>query len=105
MSFATCHVSHVTYHMSHVTCHMLHDTKPQSGEASQLRVCYQRGLHRLVYFPPEVPRIYIKHRMPVVRKRFSSTKVVQVSRRSSGQQKKFKVAEKAETIQVKHIFI
>ena len=51
VSGVTCHVSHVTYHMSRVTCKM-----PdffififlQSGEASQGRVCYQRGLPRLV---------------------------------------------------------
>ena len=44
-SCVTCHMSHVTCHMSHVTCHMSHVT---SGEAYQWRVCYQRGLPRLV---------------------------------------------------------
>ena len=37
-----CQVSHVTCHMSCVTCHI------DSGEASQWRVCYQRGLPCLV---------------------------------------------------------
>ena len=47
----TCHMSSVTFHMSHVTCHVLHVTfkeKIQSGEAYRWRVCYQRGLPRLV---------------------------------------------------------
>ena len=39
-----CRMSHVTYHMSHVTCKM-----SQSGGASWWRVCYQRGLLRLVF--------------------------------------------------------
>ena len=39
-----CHVSHVSCHMPHVTCHM-----SQSGEDSRWRVCYQRGLTRLVF--------------------------------------------------------
>ena len=47
----TCHVSGVTCHMSHVTCQMS-DVTCQifflSGEDSQGRVCYQRGLPRLV---------------------------------------------------------
>ena len=62
----TCHVSHVTCHMSRVTCHVSHvkntffynffkkknyTTKNigQSGGASRWRVCYQRGLPRLVW--------------------------------------------------------
>ena len=54
----TCHVSRVTCHMSHVTCHMSHVTchiflfiffLGQSGEAYWSRVCYQRGLPRLVF--------------------------------------------------------
>ena len=45
MSRLKCHVSGVTCHMSGVTCHFF----LQSGEASRLRVCYQRGLPRLVY--------------------------------------------------------
>ena len=66
MSCVTCHVSRVTCHMSCVTCHMSHVTchvskkkfflffffyrkkMEKSGEASRLRVCYQRGLPRLV---------------------------------------------------------
>ena len=47
-----CHMSHVTCHVSHVTCHMYFFYFlfffGQSGEASQGRVCYQRGLPRLV---------------------------------------------------------
>ena len=60
MSHVTCHMSHVTCHMSHVTCHMSHVTCHMSrfiylffffrkiGEAYRWRVCYQRGLPRLV---------------------------------------------------------
>ena len=53
VSRITCHVSHVTCHMSHVTCHISHVTCHifffwQSGEAYRWRVCYQRGLPRLV---------------------------------------------------------
>ena len=40
-----CHMSYVTCHMSHVMCHM----SIFFGEAYRLRVCYQRGLPRLVY--------------------------------------------------------
>ena len=47
MSRVTCHLSHViTCHMSHVICHNLFFK--QRGEASQRRVCYQRGLPCLV---------------------------------------------------------
>ena len=43
-----CHVSHVTCHMSHVTCHFFSFFSfGQSSEA--YRVCYQRGLPRLVF--------------------------------------------------------
>ena len=50
-----CHVSHVMCHMSRVTCHNVHVIffffllfSGQSGEAYRWRVCYQRGLPRLV---------------------------------------------------------
>ena len=50
MSCVTCHVSPVTCNLSHVTCHIfLLLFSLQSGEASQGRVCYQRGLPRLVF--------------------------------------------------------
>ena len=39
-----CHMSHVTFHMSHVAFFFF----GQSGEAYRWRVCYQRGLPRLV---------------------------------------------------------
>ena len=56
VSPVTCHLSHVTCHMSPVTCHLTHvilifcyqKKKILSGEASLWRVCYQRGLPRLV---------------------------------------------------------
>ena len=59
VSGVTCHVSHVKCHQSHVTCHVSHVRLlllyiyififfGQSGEASQGRVCFQRGLPRLV---------------------------------------------------------
>ena len=44
MSRVTCYVSHVACHMSHVIFFF-----GQSGEAYQWRVCYQRGLPRLIY--------------------------------------------------------
>ena len=52
-----CHVSrHMSRHMSRVTCHVSRVTCHiffsfffrQSGEAYRWRVCYQRGLPRLV---------------------------------------------------------
>ena len=47
-----CHVSHVTCHVSHVTCHMsniyIYIFFGQNSEAYRWRVCYQRGLPRLV---------------------------------------------------------
>ena len=57
VSCVMCHVSHVTCHVSPVTCHIFNPTTKfyttkkvgQSGGASRWRVCYQRGLPRLVY--------------------------------------------------------
>ena len=60
MSRVTCHMSRVTCHMSRVTCHMeffliffliffLFFLFGQSGEVYRWRVCYQRGLPRLVF--------------------------------------------------------
>ena len=53
MSGVRCQVSRVTCHVSHVMCHMyfflLLFFFSQSGEAYRLRVCYQRGLPRLVF--------------------------------------------------------
>ena len=61
MSRVTCHMSCVTCHMSHVACHIskkiysyflfvfLYSFFRQGGGASWWRVCYQRGLPRLVY--------------------------------------------------------
>ena len=55
VSYVRCHVSDVVCHVSHVTCHMSHVTIiyifiyfGQSGEVYRWRVCYQRGLPRLV---------------------------------------------------------
>ena len=52
MSHVLCHVSCVTCHMSHVTCNFFFFFFWQSGEAYRWRVCYQRGLPRLVFSPP-----------------------------------------------------
>ena len=63
MSCVTCHVSRVTCHVSPVTCHLSKNyffdiliyiffyvkKMGQSGGAGRWRVCYQRGLPRLVY--------------------------------------------------------
>ena len=58
MSHVTCHVSRVTCHMSRVTCHVSHVIFfiffLQSGEAYRWRVCYQRGLPRLVFFLSDI---------------------------------------------------
>ena len=56
VSCVMCHVSRVTCHLLPVTCHMSHDffyfftlkKVGQSGATSWWRVCYQRGLPRLV---------------------------------------------------------
>ena len=50
MSRVTCHVSNVTCHMSRVTCPIFFFFFffGKSGGASRWRVCYQRGLPRLV---------------------------------------------------------
>ena len=47
-------MSHVTFHVSHVTCHNFF---LQSGEISRLRVCYQRGLLRLVLVMTTSPHL------------------------------------------------
>ena len=58
-SCVTCHVSQrVMCHVSRITCHMSHVIFfiflyfffGQSGESYLWRVCYQRGLPRLVFF-------------------------------------------------------
>ena len=46
VSRVTCHMSRVTFHVSRVTCHIFFFW--QSGEGYRWRVCYQRGLPRLV---------------------------------------------------------
>ena len=56
MSNVTCHVSRFTCNMSRVTCHMSFfflifssSSFLQIGEVYRGRVCYQRGLPRLVF--------------------------------------------------------
>ena len=57
MSHVKCHVSCVTRHVSCVMCHVSHVTCHiffffffgRNGEAYRWRVCYQRGLPRLVF--------------------------------------------------------
>ena len=48
-----CHVSRVTCHVSRVMCQKINKLPSekigQSGGASRWRVCYQRGLPRLVW--------------------------------------------------------
>ena len=56
MSRVTCHVSHVTCHMSHVTIFVLFFG--QSGEADRGRVCYQRGLPRLVFLSAAKEKLF-----------------------------------------------
>ena len=54
VSCIRCHVSHVTCHMSCVTCQFffkfIYFFLGQLSEAYRWRVCYQRGLPRLVFF-------------------------------------------------------
>ena len=46
-----CHMSHVTCHMSFVICHIFFPFfSGQFDEAYRWRVCYQRGLPRLVFY-------------------------------------------------------
>ena len=47
MSRVMCHMSRVTYHVSNVTFFYIFFVG-QSGKAYLWRVCYQRGLPRLV---------------------------------------------------------
>ena len=71
LSHVTCHVSPVMCHLPCVTCHLSHKRKinffylkkkkktsfkkiGQCGGASQGRVCYQRGLPRLVLKTVEI---------------------------------------------------
>ena len=49
MSRVTCHVSHVTCNVSHVTCKKKINTNNKNCGASWRRVCFQRGLPRLVF--------------------------------------------------------
>ena len=50
MSRVMCRMSRVMCHMSHVTCHLfIYLFFGQTGEAYRWRVCYQRGLPRLVF--------------------------------------------------------
>ena len=51
VSRVMCHMSHVMCHMSRVMCHFFFG---QIGEAYRWRVCYQRGLPRLVHAQPPV---------------------------------------------------
>ena len=70
VSPVTCHLSRVTCHLSRVTCHLLHifyififfilQKNLQSVGASRWRVCYQRGLPRLVFFFIENPHLSLK---------------------------------------------
>ena len=49
-----CHVKHATCHMSCVILFFLNLFVGQSGEARRWRVCYQRGLPRLVFVKLEI---------------------------------------------------
>ena len=66
----TCHMSHVTYYVSHVRCHVscvtchmqfffLCFVFGQSCEAYWWRVCYQRGLPRLVYLYSQILVLFL----------------------------------------------
>ena len=49
MSHVGCQVSRVRWHVSCVMCQVFFWGGGQSSEASQLGVCYQRCLHRIVF--------------------------------------------------------
>ena len=59
MSRVTCHVSCVMCHMSHVTI-FSSSFFGQRGEAYRWRVCYQRGLPRLVFYSFDIEEHYYK---------------------------------------------
>ena len=57
-----CHLSHVTCHVSCVKCHVSHvekENEGQRGGASRWRVCYQRGLLRLVFIVKGLKKVII----------------------------------------------
>ena len=62
VSCVMCHMSHVTCHVSHITSKFFFHLKKKlslkiigpSGGTSWWRVCYQRGLPRLVYIFPDL---------------------------------------------------
>ena len=64
MSCVMCHVSCVTCQLSRVTCHMYFFSSVKkmgpSGGASWWKVCYQRGLTRLVYIVDTICGIFVK---------------------------------------------
>ena len=62
-----CHISHVMCQVSYVMCHFF----VQSGGASRGRVCYQRGLPRVVFGVPEV--IYTRQETKKGTERYNST--------------------------------
>ena len=81
VSCVKCHMSHVTCHMSCVTCHMSLFSSSfftsfffgKSGEAYRWRVCYQRGLPRLVF----TRSFYIKKKILIMAiYRLNTTKCV-----------------------------
>ena len=59
--FIPHYVSHVTCHVSPVTCHVSFKKIGQSGGASRWRVCYQRGLPRLVFKAAELLNRYFSY--------------------------------------------
>ena len=55
MSHITCHMSGVTCQVSHVRCNFFFLF--QIGEASRWRVCYQRGLPRLILYSRNIKTV------------------------------------------------
>ena len=69
VSGVTCQVSRVRFHVSGVTCHNFFSFFffGQSGGTSRWRVCYQRGLPRLVYILLSTKFLFSKLQCNVVK--------------------------------------
>ena len=80
VSGVRCHVSRVRCHMSGVTFQFFFGVFLQSGENSRWRVCYQRGLPRLVF---NIEKFELKYGELIVLTRQIITRLKSLSNSSS----------------------